>query len=394
MIESREELGRKLVEEYETHKADESYRESLLYRYFKEREERRAEGKLQSEKSARDFLADKEAEKEYYLRLRVAYLAMGDGYQYITRSEYEEVKKILVNQLCSQKKMSEKTRESLRGELQEKSEGRLLKESQERLEDRLLKRQAADFVYNEKRERSSKKESDDVKLLRFFEQNSGQGDMPARVAGMQEVQAGRKPDQAFIKKCEKICRLLRDDMQKKEQTRVILPLFVEESTGAGLYLMGRDNIPETEIPKAHSGFPCYPCVVCYEECARERKIKWGSARIKGIPMDDRRMIFYMSVKGFFRVEEAVEYLKSLEENGSLKNGYRMDNAAMEYDVPPEELETEFSSFFYAEKSPQVLRKENLSEDEREIIEREDQEEEAIRRREKARRERSGGQHNL
>lgn len=46
MIESREELGRKLVEEYETHKADESYKESLLYRYFREREERRAEGKL------------------------------------------------------------------------------------------------------------------------------------------------------------------------------------------------------------------------------------------------------------------------------------------------------------------------------------------------------------
>lgn len=382
MIESREELGRKLVEEYETHKADESYRESLLYRYFKEREERRAEGKLQSEKSARDFLADKEEEKEYYLRLRVAYLAMGDEYRYITREEYQAARDALVDQLLKQKKMSAKTKASLPGE------------SQEELEDRLLKKQAADFVYNEKRERSSKKESDDVKLLRFFEQNSGQGDIPARVAGMQEVQEGRKPDQALIKKCEKICRLLRDDMQKKEQTRAILPLFVEESTGAGLYLMGRDNIPETEIPKAHSGFPCYPCVVCYEECARERKIKWGSARIKGIPMDDRRMIFYMSVKGFFRVEEAVEYLKSLEENGSLKNGYRMDNAAMEYDVPPEELETEFSSFFYAEKSPQVLRKENLSEDEREIIEREDQEEEAIRRREKARRERSGGQHNL
>ena len=65
MIESREELGRKLVEEYETHKADESYKESLLYRYFREREERRAEGKLQSKKSTRDFLADREEEKEY-----------------------------------------------------------------------------------------------------------------------------------------------------------------------------------------------------------------------------------------------------------------------------------------------------------------------------------------
>ena len=158
--------------------------------------------------------------------------------------------------------------------------------------------------------------------------------------------------------------------------------------------MGRDNIPETEIPKAHSRFPCYPCVVSYEECARERKIKWGSARIKGILMDDRRMVFYMSVKGFFKVGEAVEYLKSLKENGSLKNGYRMDNAAMEYDVPPGELDTEFSSFFYAEKSPRILSKEDLDEEEREIMEREDREEEAVRRREKARRERSGGQYDL
>ncbi len=382
MIESREELGRKLVEEYETHKADESYKESLLYRYFREREERRAEGKLQSEKSTRDFLADREEEKEYYLRLRVAYLAMGDEYQYITRDEYQEVRDALVDQLLKQKKMSAKTKASLPGA------------SQEELEDRLLKKQAADFAGNEKRERSSKKESDDVKLLRFFERNSGQGDIPARDADMPGAQAGRESDEAFIKKCEKVCRLLRDDMQKKEQTRVILPLYVNESTGAGIYLMGRDNIPETEIPKAHSRFPCYPCVVSYEECARERKIKWGSARIKGILMDDRRMVFYMSVKGFFKVGEAVEYLKSLKENGSLKNGYRMDNAAMEYDVPPGELDTEFSSFFYAERSPQILSKEDLDEEEREIIEREDREEEDARRREKARRKRSEGQYDL
>ena len=32
MIESRDELGRKLVAESETHKADESYKDSLLYR--------------------------------------------------------------------------------------------------------------------------------------------------------------------------------------------------------------------------------------------------------------------------------------------------------------------------------------------------------------------------
>lgn len=378
MIESREELGRKLVEEYETHRADESYEESLLYRYFREREERRARGKLQSGKSVREFLADKEEEKEYYLRLRVAYLAMGDEYRYITREEYQATRDALVDQLLKQKKMSAKTKASLPGE------------SQEELEDRLLKKQAADFAYNEKRERSSKKESDDVRLLRFFEQNSGQGDIPARDAGMPKAQAAGKFDEALIKKCEKVCRLLRDDMQKKEQTRVILPLYVEEGTGAGLYLMGRDNIPETEIPKAHNGFPCYPCVICYEECARERKIKWGSARIKGIPMDDRRMVFYMSVKGFFTVGEAVEYLKALKENGSLKNGYRLDNAAMEYDVPPKELDTEFSSFFYADKSPQILGKEDLSVEEREIIEREDREEEDARRREKARRGRSGG----
>lgn len=386
MIESREELGRKLVEEYETHKADESYGESLLYRYFKEREERRAEGKLQSRESAREFLADKKEEKEYYLRLRVAYLAMGDEYRYITREEYQEARDALVDQLLRQKKMSAKTKASLPGA------------SQEELEDRLLKKQAADFVDNEKRERSSKKESDDVKLLRFFEQNiglgSGQGDIPARDEGMPAAQAGRKLDKAFIRKCEKICRLLRDDMQKKEQTRVILPLFVEESTGVGLYLMGRDNIPETKIPKAHNSFPCYPCVVCYEECARERKIKWGSASIKGIPMDDRRMIFYLSVKGFFRVEEAVEYLKRLEESGRLGNGYRMDNAAMGYDVPPKELDAEFSSFFYAAKSRQILSKEDLDEEEREIIEREDREKETARRREKARRERSKGRYDL
>ena len=115
MIESREELGRKLVEEYETHKADESYKESLLYRYFREREERRAEGKLQSKKSTRDFLADREEEKEYYLRLRVAYLAMGDEYQYITRDEYQEVRDALVDQLLKQKKMSAKTKASLPG---------------------------------------------------------------------------------------------------------------------------------------------------------------------------------------------------------------------------------------------------------------------------------------
>lgn len=372
MIESREELGRKLVEEYETHKADESYGESLLYRYFKEREERRAEGKLQSRESVREFLIDKEEEKEYYLRLRVAYLAVGDEYQYITREEYQEVRDALVDRLLKQKKMSAKTKASLPGE------------SQEELEDRLLKKQAADFVDNEKRERSSKKESDDVKLLRFFEQNSGQGHIPARDADRAKAQAGRKLDEAFIKKCEKVCRMLRDDMQKKEQTRVILPLYVEESTGAGIYLMGRDNIPETKIPKAHNSFPCYPCVVCYEECARERKIKWGSTSIKGIPMDDRRMIFYLSVKGFFRVEEAVEYLKRLEEDGRLGNGYRMDNAAMEYYMPPEKLDAEFSSFFCKE-SPQILSKEDLGEEEREIIEREDREEdrekEAARRRE-------------
>lgn len=371
MIGSREELGRKLVEEYETHKTDESFQESLLYRYFKEREERRAEGKLQSKESARKFLSDKEEEKEYYLRLRVAYLAMSDEYRYITTEEYQEVRDVVVDQLLRQKKMSAKTRKSLPGE------------SQEELEDRLLKKQAADFVDNEKRERSSKKESDDVKLLRFFEQRNGQGDIPARDAGMREAQAERKLDEAFIRKGEKICRLLRDDMQKKELTRVILPLYVEESTGAGIYLMGRDNIPETKIPKAHNSFPCYPCVVCYEECARERKINWGSASIKGIPMDDRRMIFYLSVKGFFRVEEAAAYLKRLKENGSLKNGYRMDNAAMEYDVPPEELDAEFSSFFYKE-SPQILSKEDLGEEDRNILEKENREEEVFRRREEDR----------
>lgn len=383
MIESREELRSRLVEEYKSHKADESYGDSLLYRYFKEREERRAEGKLQSKESAREFLADKEEEKEYYLRLRVAYLAMGDEYQYITRDEYQEVRDALVDQLLGQKKMSAKTRESLPGA------------SQEELEDRLLKKQAADFVYNEKRERSSKKESDDVRLLRFFERNTGQGCPPARDAGMPEVQAGRKLDEAFIKKCERVCRLLRDDMQKKEQTRVILPLYVEESTGAGIYLMGRDNIPETEIPetklpKAYRSFPCYPCVVCYEECARERKIKWGSTRINGIPMDDRRMIFYLSVKVFFRVEDAVEYLKSRKENGGLKNGYRLDNAAMEYNVPPEQLDPEFSSFFYENKRPRILSKEDLSEEERTIIEREDREEKAARRREEDREKRLSG----
>ncbi len=91
---------------------------------------------------------------------------------------------------------------------------------------------------------------------------------------------------------------------------------------------------------------------------------------------------------------SVEYLKGLEENGSLKNGYRMDNAAMEYDAPPKELDTEFSSFFYAERSPQILSKEDLDEEEREIIEREDREEEDARRREKARRKRSEGQYDL
>ena len=75
-------------------------------------------------------------------------------------------------------------------------------------------------------------------------------------------------------------------------------------------------------------------------------------------------------------------MMGLKENGSLKKGYRMDNAAMRYDVPPEELDTEFSSFFYAENSPQILSKENLSKEEREILEREDREEEARRRREK------------
>ena len=59
-----------------------------------------------------------------------------------------------------------------------------------------------------------------------------------------------------------------------------------------------------------------------------------------------------------------------------------------------ELDTEFSSFFYAEKSPRILSKEDLDEEEREIMEREDREEEAVRRREKARRERSGGQYDL
>ena len=175
-------------------------------------------------------------------------------------------------------------------------------------------------------------------------------------------------------------------MKKNEQTRVILPLYVEESTGAGLYLMGRDNIPETRIPRVHNSFPCYPCVVRYEECARERKIEWGSTGM-GIPMDDRRMIFYLSVKAFFRVAEAVEFLKHLEEKGGLKYGYRMDNAAMEYDVPPEGLDAEFSSFFYKE-SPQILSREDLSKEDRDILEKEDREEETVRRREEARRRRA------
>lgn len=380
MIESREELRRELAEEYKTHKADKSCRDSLLCRYFREKEERRAREKLKSKESARKFLADKKEEKEYYLRLRVAYLAMGD--RYITRDEYQEVRKALVDQLLGQKKLSEKTRKSLPGA------------SQEELEDFLLERQADAFVDNESRVNNSKKENDDVRLLRFYERNSGQGDIPAHAVGRPEAQAGRKLDEAFIKKCEKVCRLLRNDMQEKEQTRVILPLYVEESTGAGIYLMGRDNIPETEIsetklPKAYTSLPCYPCVVCYEECAREKKIKWGSTRINGVPMDDRRMIFYLSVKVFGKVEDAAKYLsKELEKNDSLKNGYRLDNAAMEYDVPPEELDAEFSSFFY--KKPQILSKEDLSEEEWKIIEREDREEEAARRREEDREKRLSG----
>lgn len=163
------------------------------------------------------------------------------------------------------------------------------------------------------------------------------------------------PEEAHIQKCEELFRQLNEE----RMTDIIVPLFCDSRSGAGVYLIGMDEIEEQKILTEGLTNPgsCVPCIIYYSDAS-------------SVDMD--QMTFEMTVESFNTVRQAFEQYRRKAVKGAFFENYAMGNEDRGYGEAPEGADPLFCPFFQntGNRRREIIRQEAQAErEERELRER-------------------------
>lgn len=354
MIRNREEFIKALWEDYRNF-SEENREESFIYNYFKRKKDMKAQQIARDKNSLNEYQLKMKRDK--YIQLKSAYLAYLD--EVLTEEEYMDIFREVT---CTKKKnSSERTLPKKYEDLSGKEEISMV---ERKYEKRFLNGCISDFFQNagyrvnkkneveehkklpDKHRKEKDGYTDELSMLYAYYQYCG------RAEEMKEVITNTLPvlDEEYRNKCEKLLRIL----QKEKRKEVFVPLYVDTSTGAGIYIIGKNkyeeyteksNVYGSRDKQKEDGTTCFVCVIYF------------SAILDRISEFDE-MDISMMVESFDTLEEAFERFQAGISRQEFYENYPSENE----DILPEGADSNFDLFFvekrfgFAKEKEEAMRK--------------------------------------
>lgn len=339
MIKNRDDFFQMLWEDYISF--DEKDRDKcFVYNYLKQKKDIRAEVIGRSREAVIEYSEQKKRDK--YILLKSAYLAM-ERNEVMTEEEYVDILKDLMGKNNIPKKY-----QSLCGK-------EAVSQAEKAFERRFLIGCVCDFFYNlGYRTNKNNEHSQSVKLPSKHLKEDGYNDefeMLYRFSiynndDMTETSPKGESfgslDDEYIEKCSR----LYDTLLKEKNSMAFVPLYIDQATGAGIYIIGRDKFDEESIgyEKMNQKEVCLVCIVYFYAVDNILKVK-GSSN------DD--VYLTMSIKeNFNSVKKAFDsFLASVSDNDFYKF-YPFEND----DRLPYGADKHFDLYFLSKEAVEDMRK--------------------------------------
>lgn len=294
MIRNRDDFYQSIWEDYISF--DEKERDkSFIYGYLKKKKDYRAEIIGQSRETLFEYSKQKKRDK--YIMLKGAYIALKKN-GVITEQEYTEIFKGLIGK---------KDKASGKLAVPAKYEGisgmQSIDNAEKMFERRFLMGCAGDFFYNlGYRINKNTEHGQSIKLENKHIKEDGYNDEFDMLYQFsryinEDIQENAAVsfgtfDEAYIEKCSKLYKA----MIKDGRTNGFIPLYIDNRTGAGIYIIGCDRFPEENTYKKTDDV----CLVCV--------INFSMLDIITSYHDTDNISLEMSVEKIFRsVKKAFDY---------------------------------------------------------------------------------------
>lgn len=294
---------------------------SFIYCYTRENKNIRAEVIGRAKESVIDY--SRRSKKDKYILLRSAYIAVGR--ELMTEQDYAEILKLLLG-----KKLPAKYKCISGKEIVEKAE--------ERFERQFLMGSINDYFYNlgyrsghndefgqitkvHNRQVKENGYNDEFLMLHEFNKftdRNGQNEQAGN-----PVHSGEITDE-YIGKCTELYySLLRD-----KQTNVFVPLHIDSSTGAGIYIIGSERFPMDKDKEL-----CHICIVCFD---------WVDVfQSESEKVADEIELHTSVIKSYDSVPRAFKDFTKLQSNQEFFSRYPLEND----DMCPDGIDDRFIPYF-------------------------------------------------
>ncbi len=258
MIRNKDDFYQSLWENYIS--LDEKDRDrSFIYGYLKKKKDYRAEAIGQSRETLFEYSKQKKRDK--YILLKGAYVAFKEN-GVITEQEYTDIFKGLIGRMdkTAGKLIVPAKYESISG-------GQTIDNAERMFERRFLMGCVSDFFYNlGYRINKNAEHGQSIKLANKHIKEDGYNDEFDMLYHFSQYKNEDKRengtvksgtlDEAYIEKCTKLYRaMIRDG-----RTNGFIPLYIDDRTGAGIYIIGCNRFPEENTYKRTDDV-CFVCVI-------------------------------------------------------------------------------------------------------------------------------------
>lgn len=283
---------------------------SFIYCYFKKNKDIRAETIGRSRESVNDYSQKKRRDK--YILLKSAYLAVV-RYNVMTMQDYSDILKSLMGTKLPAKyeSLSERTK---------------LDRAEEMFERRFLMGCVNDYFYNLGYRSGRKDEygqsvrcpnrqlkedgyNDELEMLYEFIKFSGRTEHIHT-----QIHTGNA-DEEYIAKCTK----LYDILIREKRKDAFVPLYVDRSTGAGIYIIGSNRFDKETfcfLQKKDTEI-CYVCIIYFYEAE-------AISRILNLPEDEISISMWVK-KRYLSVRKAFDEFAKLVSEKELYENYPFEN---------------------------------------------------------------------
>lgn len=339
MIKNRDDFFNMLWEDYISF--DEKERDKcFVYSYLKHKKDSRAEVIGRSREAVIEYSGQKKRDK--YILLKSAYLAMEQN-EVMTEEEYVDILKDLIGKNNIPKKY-----QNLCGK-------EAVDQAEKAFERRFLIGCVCDFFYNlGYRTNKNNEHSQSVKLPSKHLKEDGYNDefeMMYRFSlynnddmtdTSEKGGSFGSLDDEYIEKCSR----LYDVLLKEKNCMAFVPLYIDQATGAGIYIIGRDKFDEESVgyEKMSKNDVCLVCIVYFYTVDNIVKVKNSSK-------DDVFLI--MTVKETYKsVKKAFDSFLASVSDKDFYEFYPDEND----EKLPHGIDEHFDPYFISKKKAEDMRR--------------------------------------